>query len=284
MRAVRCLAVCGMCVLGACAGSGEGLDENGRPVDDVEAPPAASFDAVQEQVFTPFCTGCHSGATAPLGLRLDAGFSYALLINTPSIEAPELNRVLPGNPDASYLVQKIEGTASFGARMPLNQPPLSPDLIALVRQWIAQGATATASATMTKQGAAPRVAMAAIAPQADEVLQSAPREIVLSVNASLDMALLQAGLVTLRASGGDGAFDDGNELTIPLAVTVRSATPSVLAFELQLAQPPADRYELRVSGSAPLGIADIDGTLLDGDGDGVAGGDFVLRFSVEESQ
>ena len=78
---------------------------------------------------------------APQGLRLDAANSYALLVNVASAEVPGLLRVNPGNPNASYLVQKIEGTAAVGVRMPANGPPYLPqDRIDLVRRWIAAGA------------------------------------------------------------------------------------------------------------------------------------------------
>src|SRR5687767_2158467 len=105
--------------LTACAGSGEGLDENGEPISG--APPANSdFQEIQATIFTPVCTACHVGAGAPQGLRLDAANSYAMLVNVPSSEVGSLLRVNPGNPNSSYLVQKIEGTAAVGVRMPAN--------------------------------------------------------------------------------------------------------------------------------------------------------------------
>ncbi len=48
--------------------------------------------------------------------------------------------MLPGNPDQSYLIQKIEGHAAVGARMPLGAPPLPQSTIDVIRQWIANGA------------------------------------------------------------------------------------------------------------------------------------------------
>jgi hypothetical protein len=49
--------------------------------------------------------------------------------------------VIPGNPDLSYLVRKLEGGPGItGARMPLGGPPLDPALIANVRAWITAGA------------------------------------------------------------------------------------------------------------------------------------------------
>ena len=53
---------------------------------------------------------------------------------------PELNRVEPGDPDNSYLVQKLEGTAAAGAQMPFGGPPLDEALIGDIRQWISDGA------------------------------------------------------------------------------------------------------------------------------------------------
>ena len=132
-------------VLAGCAGDGTGLDANGRPISDT---PAANgdFQEIQDTIFTPICTACHVGAGAPQGLRLDAGNSYALLVNVASAEVPGTLRVNPGNPDASYLVQKIEGTAAVGVRMPANGPPYLPqDRIDLVRRWIAAGAPMTSA-------------------------------------------------------------------------------------------------------------------------------------------
>ena len=133
---LSCLA---LIVAGCSAGNGEGLDENGQPIPIV--PPAASdFQEIQDTVFTPICTQCHIGANAPQGLRLDAANSYAMLVNVASSEVPNLLRVNPGNPDQSYLVQKIQGNAAVGGRMPLGQAALPQDRIDLIRQWIAAGA------------------------------------------------------------------------------------------------------------------------------------------------
>jgi hypothetical protein len=44
--------------------------------------------------------------------------------------------------------------------------------------------------------------------------------------------------------------------------------------------PPADDYELRIRGAGPAVAADLNGSPIDGDGDGIAGGDAVVRFRV----
>jgi len=101
---------------------------------------AVNYTAEIQPIFSGRCIGCHNVATAPQGLVLDADNSYAHLVNVASKEVPSLLRVKPGDPDNSYLVQKIEGTAAVGGRMPLGRPPLDPEVIVLIRRWISEGA------------------------------------------------------------------------------------------------------------------------------------------------
>lgn len=280
MRIVTWSALCVTCALAGCAGDGDGLDENGRPQGELSGTLQPNFQSIQDHVFTPVCTGCHAGAGAPLGLRLNEGSSYALLVNASSVEVPGLRRVQPGNPNASYLIQKLEGTAAVGARMPLNAPPLPASTIAVVRQWITDGAANSVGVGASAKSKFELVRLTAVSPMAGETVPAATHEIVLTSNVALDTALLQAGLVTLQASGGDGEFVAGNERQVPVHVTVRSEQPTVLVID---ADPPlaADTYELRVSGTEPVALTDLRSQILDGDADGTAGGDFFLRFTVE---
>ena len=98
-------------VLAACGGTGEGLDENGRPLGESDGigPFEPTIESIQDHVFTPICAECHVGAGAPQGLVLsDAQTSYDNLVGVPSSEVPAYYRVLAGDPDASYLVHKVE--------------------------------------------------------------------------------------------------------------------------------------------------------------------------------
>jgi hypothetical protein len=66
--------------------------------------------------------------------------AYDQLVNVSSIQRPGVPRVAPGNPDGSYLVQKIEGTGGV-TRMPRNGPPfLTEGQILIIRRWIEIGA------------------------------------------------------------------------------------------------------------------------------------------------
>lgn len=101
---------------------------------------AVNYVAQIQPIFDGRCIGCHNASLAPQSLILDADNSYSLLVNVASKEVPSLKRVKPGDPDNSYLVQKIEGTAAVGERMPLNRDPLTDAQIALIRRWISEGA------------------------------------------------------------------------------------------------------------------------------------------------
>ena len=146
---VACFAA--LLALTSCGGgSGEGLDSNGRPLppgggggDGALTPDLAS---IQSHVFTPICTACHAGGSAPQGLHLDEANAFAMLVGVPSNEVPSLQRVKPGDPDNSYIIQKLEGHAAVGARMPFGGPYLDDATIAVIRQWITNGAHQTATA------------------------------------------------------------------------------------------------------------------------------------------
>jgi len=119
--------------LPACTTGGDGSGDN----------PVASFDSIQNSVFTPTCalSGCHNEASASAGLVLASGQSYGNLVNVPSTEVPSFDRVEPGDPERSYLIKKLRGDADItGDRMPRGGAPLSSSQIDSIVQWIAAGA------------------------------------------------------------------------------------------------------------------------------------------------
>jgi len=153
LRAVLALCMAAAAMLPGCGGgSGEGLDGNGRPVGEGGGPGGAlepTFDSIQANIFTPICSVCHAGGSAPQGLRLDAANSYAMLVNVPSVEVSTVLRVAPGDPDNSYMIQKIEGHAAVGARMPFGGPYLDDATIAVIRQWVSDGAPPSSGGALT---------------------------------------------------------------------------------------------------------------------------------------
>jgi hypothetical protein len=90
------------------------------------------------------CVSCHTnvGRTPAGGLNLLHDVAYDQLVNVTATQNGSLKRVNPGNPEASYVVHKIEGRAGIvGRRMPFNGPPFMTDgQILILRRWIELGA------------------------------------------------------------------------------------------------------------------------------------------------
>lgn len=105
---------------------------------------AVTLTEIQQQVFTPICSVCHTGPTSgslPSGMNLStAADSFAALVGVPSLQVGSLDRVEPNDPDNSYIIQKLEGTAAVGGRMPQGGPFLNQDTVDMIREWIANGA------------------------------------------------------------------------------------------------------------------------------------------------
>lgn len=90
------------------------------------------------------CTQCHTnvGRNPSSGLNLVEGRSYLSLVGQPSVGKPGATLVVPGDPDNSYIIKKLEGAADIaGVRMPRGAGPfLSAGQISIIRRWIALGA------------------------------------------------------------------------------------------------------------------------------------------------
>ena len=275
--------------LSACGpGSGEGLNVSGRPVGEGgDVPLAATLESIQVNVFDASCTLCHSGAAAPLGLRLDAGNSFTNLVGVPSAQVGSLLRVDPGDPDNSYLIRKLEGTASEGQLMPLGGPPIPQATIDFVRQWISDGA-------LPDDGGAPGTApvVVSMSPMPDSVGTDFPAEIVVGFDQEIDASTVNELTFTLTRAGGDGTFGDAADVPVVAAsVGLSAANPRLAIMDLTGVSAAADLYRVTLEGSGPNMILDIDGRALDGEfsgtlpsGDGVQGGDFVADFEVQGLQ
>ncbi|MSO36171.1 MAG: hypothetical protein EXQ54_07050 [Acidobacteria bacterium] len=90
------------------------------------------------------CTQCHTnvGRTPSAGLLLVDGQSFQSLVGPASRAKAGAVFVVPGDPDNSYLIQKLEGSPTItGARMPRNAGPfLTAGQISIIRRWIQLGA------------------------------------------------------------------------------------------------------------------------------------------------
>lgn len=91
------------------------------------------------------CTGCHTdagGRTPSGGLNLRSGVAYDNLVGVTGRGKPGTTRVIPSDPENSYLMHKLAGRADIvGVRMPRgNGPFLTQGQILVIRRWIELGA------------------------------------------------------------------------------------------------------------------------------------------------
>jgi hypothetical protein len=91
------------------------------------------------------CTNCHTdvgGRTPSGGLNLRHDLAYTSLVNVASRNKADAVRVIPGDPENSYIVQKLEGRSGIvGERMPRTGGPyLTEGQMTIIKRWIATGA------------------------------------------------------------------------------------------------------------------------------------------------
>jgi len=113
-------------------------DLGDEPPNGAPPMPTVSFADDLQPIFNIDCANCHTNGATNGGLDLNEGASYTNLVG---IASPSFGtiRVVAGEPDSSFLYQKLTGTQSDGSMMP---PPglLPADKQELVRVWIAEGA------------------------------------------------------------------------------------------------------------------------------------------------
>jgi hypothetical protein len=141
---LQALILCGAAVIATACD--ESLSKVAGPTPNLEP----TFVSIQRDVFEaadssgrPNCNKCHNavGRTFAGGLSLDHDVAYSSLVNVASTRKAGAIRVIPGDPENSYLVHKIEGRSDIvGQRMPFSGPYLSDGQILIIKRWIANGA------------------------------------------------------------------------------------------------------------------------------------------------
>jgi len=118
-------------------------DSDTTPTPSPTAAVPFDFTYVNDEVLLPSCgfSACHGSGAGSAGLKLTADESYQELVDVPSEQVPSVRRVVPGDPDSSYLMMKLlnsDGIVDEG--MPPPAGGLSDKKIRSVRAWIAAGA------------------------------------------------------------------------------------------------------------------------------------------------
>jgi hypothetical protein len=138
LRPVRTVLVVAVAAaaLGACD---EKLSDLTGPTPDLKP----TLSSIQREIFSQRCVGCHTdvGRPAPMGLVLLEGRAHANLVGVAATGKAGAIRVVPGDPENSYVIHKLEGRAGIsGQRMPFNGTPLTDGQIVVIKRWIELGA------------------------------------------------------------------------------------------------------------------------------------------------
>src|SRR3984893_13322719 len=84
-------------------------------------------------IFNQNCVPCHGG------VRQKNGVSFIFREDALGVGKSGRRTIVPGKPDSSELIARITSTDPE-MRMPYHAPPLPPQQVALLRQWIKEGA------------------------------------------------------------------------------------------------------------------------------------------------
>jgi len=128
-----------------------GCDEK---LSDIAGPSPSlkpTFASIQAEIFEKTdesgraaCVQCHTnvGRNPAASLNLLHDTAYAALVGVTSSGKPGATRVVPNDPDNSYLIQKLEGSPDIaGQRMPRGSGPfLTEGQMTIIRRWISEGA------------------------------------------------------------------------------------------------------------------------------------------------
>jgi hypothetical protein len=105
------------------------------PAPEVVLP---TLESIQRAVFTPRCAGCHGGGSPSAQMSLENGMSYGSLVNVAANIAlsGKTVRVVPGDPDSSVLVHRLQLAPGAPFFMPRDSTPLAQQAIDALRAWI----------------------------------------------------------------------------------------------------------------------------------------------------
>jgi hypothetical protein len=139
-------------LLFAAGGAWTGCDEKLSTLAGPTPNLTPTFATIQSEIFEktdsagrPACINCHTavGRNPAGGLNLTHDVAYDSIVNVSGRGKAGTIRVIPGSPDTSYMVQKLEGAPGIvGQRMPFNGGPyLTDGQMVILRRWITDGAS-----------------------------------------------------------------------------------------------------------------------------------------------
>ena len=105
-------------------------------------PLTPKLSSIESHIFAEKCAidACHTSPRPEAFLNLAPGYSFENLVEVKSKQVSDVFLVEPNDPENSYLLHKLQGEDIIGEPMPTAAEPLPPEQIAVIKEWIAQGA------------------------------------------------------------------------------------------------------------------------------------------------
>ena len=150
MLALAFVAALAVAFAGVSRGGSDSRAARSEPASRAASP--VRFAQVQAVFVKYSCAACHPIINPSLDLR--PGHEYASLVGVRALEDPQRIRVIAGDPERSFLFQKIAGDPalgnipSIGARMPQGAGRMEQADIDVVAAWIRQGARNSSGRTV----------------------------------------------------------------------------------------------------------------------------------------
>jgi hypothetical protein len=203
----------------------------------------------------------------------------------PSQEVSTLDRVKPGDPNNSYIILKLQGSAGIvGQQMPYGGPYLPQSTIDVIKQWITNGAPQAASTSVTvtaksmqSAAASEAFAVTVTSPANDSVVWEPVSGLVVGFNEEVDLSLLNSTTVALERVAPESVNVNSDTATVqlPASLALAEGNPStVLIIPAAPLGPGTYRVTLRGTGGGAL--ANVNAQTL--------GTDYSFMFTVDLAQ
>jgi hypothetical protein len=108
---------------------------------DVQVEVCESFAMSIQPLFDTDCVICHKGPNGSFGLFLTDDVAISALVDKASAYDASLPLVTAFEPEASFLINKLQDGPTHGTKMPLGKAAWTADQVQLVSDWILAGAT-----------------------------------------------------------------------------------------------------------------------------------------------
>lgn len=215
--------------------------------------PCLSYESTIQPIFTKSCANaaCHGGNSPKANLSLVAQNSHAELVGVQSSQVPAAVRVEPFDPEASYLITKLNPNPPVGQQMPFG-PKLNEAQITLIWEWIEAGAPNGEYGDCSGGGPGPVVSVEIVAPGGTNLLEGNMAQ--LTAEAYDDKGNLKAGAVVEWSSAkpkvvyidGDGGIVGISPGMAMITATVDGIASDPLTVEVTANTPPTSSFMEKV--------------------------------------